>query len=260
MDRDKLILETFELSREIGYQYFLAKDFNRDDPVLTRLNPEERTAFLRDWWDEARDEMYQGYCEQVANLSVRDLLNWREDYVEVLDAMGITAWRQEKATEGRNSLEQILTDNAEKKNRSQEPERATDKGMDLEMKTIRFREWDCVVEKSQYGNGRPALILNDAHDGEQIAVATVNLPNVAAGPNEVFIKDYSENEGVLKALLEAGVVKLTGETVSSGFVAIPKVELLPPFRERSLADTLADKTVSPAQEFTERSKDKGREM
>ena len=61
------------------------------------------------------------------------------------------------------------------------------------MKPIRFQEWDCLIEMGRYNNGRPALILKDAHDGEQIAVATVNLPNEPVRDNEVFIKDYSEN-------------------------------------------------------------------
>jgi hypothetical protein len=103
--REQLVLETFELSREIGYQHFLAKNFNRDDPALTRLNPEVRTAFLRNWWDAARDQMYQEYRQQVAGLGVRELLDWREGYIDMLDAMGITQWRQAKSTDERNNPE-----------------------------------------------------------------------------------------------------------------------------------------------------------
>jgi hypothetical protein len=99
------------------------------------------------------------------------------------------------------------------------------------MKHVRFKDWDCIVQKCQYGNGRPALQLIDANDGDPIATATVNLPDVPAGPNEVFIKDYSENEGMLKALTDAGVIKPTGDSVRSGFVTVPRAELQPPFRE-----------------------------
>jgi hypothetical protein len=103
------------------------------------------------------------------------------------------------------------------------------------MKTVRFRDWDCVVEKRNYGNGRPALVLNDANDGEQIAVATVNLDEMPGSPNHVFIKDYSENEGMLKALTDAGVVRDTGIRVEGGFVSIPVAELQYPYREREAA-------------------------
>ena len=127
------------------------------------------------------------------------------------------------------------------------------------MKTVKFLGYECVIEKSKYTNGRPTLILKDAHDGEQIAVATVNLPDVECGRNEVFIKDYSECEGMLTALEAAGVVKATGRFVHSGFVSVPSVELLPPFQERShVADLLGldsneKKPWSPSRD-TERSR------
>ena len=112
------------------------------------------------------------------------------------------------------------------------------------MKTIRFRHWDCLVEKTTYRNGRPALILNDVHSGEQIAVATVNLPNVPAGRNDVFIKDYSENEGMLAALQSAGVVRVTGDMVHCGCAQVPRCELLPPFREKTFGEQLKEQAAS----------------
>jgi hypothetical protein len=35
---------------------------------------------------------------------------------------------------------------------------------------------------------------------------TVNLPEVHLDPDEVLIKDYAENEGVLASLVNAGIV------------------------------------------------------
>ncbi|WP_435008078.1 DUF4313 domain-containing protein [Tundrisphaera lichenicola] len=104
------------------------------------------------------------------------------------------------------------------------------------MTRLRFRDWDCTVQKRQYDNGRPALQLVDAEDGSPIAKATVNLPDVPLGKNQVLIKSYAENEGLLEALTEAGVVKPTGQTVRSGFVEIPVCELQPPFRDVSHAE------------------------
>ena len=46
------------------------------------------------------------------------------------------------------------------------------------MTRVRFKQWDCIVRKREYGNGRPALELVDAEDGSPIAKATVNLPDV----------------------------------------------------------------------------------
>jgi hypothetical protein len=106
---------------------------------------------------------------------------------------------------------------------------------------IRFRDWDCLVEKRCYSNGRPALQLIDAEDGSPIATATVNLPDVALGSNQVAIKDYAENEGMLQALTEAGIVKPTGQLVASGYVEVPICELQPPFREATQVDKLAER-------------------
>lgn len=80
--REELIQETFELSREIGYAHFLAENFDRPDPELVRLNPEERRAFLRQWWDAARERMFESYREQVASLSNEELARNREAYKE----------------------------------------------------------------------------------------------------------------------------------------------------------------------------------
>ncbi len=45
---------------------------------------------------------------------------------------------------------------------------------------------------------------------------TVNLPNEHLGRDEVFLKGWSECSGFPEALERAGVVKLTGRTVSTG--------------------------------------------
>ncbi len=102
------------------------------------------------------------------------------------------------------------------------------------MTTVRFLDTDCTVQKRQYANGRVALSLVDEEG--PVATATVNLPDVPLGKNQVLIKNWSENESMLDALLAAGVVKPTGQTVRSGFVEVPVCELQPPFREPTHAE------------------------
>src|SRR5262249_53350374 len=87
--REELIRETFELSREIGYVHFLAQNFDRPDPTLVRLVPEERKEFLRNWWDAAREEMYESYGDQISDLTNEALARNREGYKEAM-AAGIT--------------------------------------------------------------------------------------------------------------------------------------------------------------------------
>lgn len=91
---------------------------------------------------------------------------------------------------------------------------------------VKFREWECDLNFSHYENGRVAIRLIDANDGEPVATATTNVPEEDLGPNEVFIKDYSENAGMLAALQAAGAVEPTGRSVDTGFVSIPVCRLL----------------------------------
>jgi hypothetical protein len=72
------------------------------------MNPEERKTFLRNWWDAARDRMYEGFREQVAGCSVSDLLDMRADYIDTLDAIGMLQWPQDKAAGDRERFQQVL--------------------------------------------------------------------------------------------------------------------------------------------------------
>ena len=95
-----------------------------------------------------------------------------------------------------------------------------------EVKAIRFKEWDCVLYKSKYiENDNTALLLYGIDDYSPIATATVNL-SVPLPENQVYIKDYSENEGMLESLKKAGVVKKVIGYRSSGYIdKIPLCEL-----------------------------------
>lgn len=91
---------------------------------------------------------------------------------------------------------------------------------------VNFSGFECVVKKAQYGNGRTALRLIDVEDGSPVAVATVNLPDVELEADEVLIKTYSENAGMLETLIDAGVIEDTGKNVQSGYVVLPVCKLL----------------------------------
>ncbi len=59
-----------------------------------------------------------------------------------------------------------------------------------------------------------------------MATASLNVPAVELPDNHVVIKDYSENTGMLDALVKAGVVRSTGVRVNVGHVTAPVAELL----------------------------------
>lgn len=97
------------------------------------------------------------------------------------------------------------------------------------MKTFKLTAFgqtrDVVVALHKYENGRTAIQLNDATDGEPYAVASVNMPNVLLADNEVLIKDYSENLGILDFLIKNNIVTPTPNGINSGFVWLPVVIL-----------------------------------
>lgn len=99
------------------------------------------------------------------------------------------------------------------------------------MKTFTINQlgqtYEVYVSKRKYSNGRTALELIDAADGLPYAVATVNLPDVLIDQNEVLIKNYSENEGMLEFLIQNNIVKHSGYGVNNGHVWVPVCELLP---------------------------------
>lgn len=79
------------------------------------------------------------------------------------------------------------------------------------------------VQRKKYTAGSTCINLIDAVDHAPYMCATVNVPGLSE--NEVAIKNYSENEGILSALIEHGVVKEPHRHINSGFVKIPICEL-----------------------------------
>ena len=78
-----------------------------------------------------------------------------------------------------------------------------------------------------YGSGELAIQVLNA-DGERELVATVSLLPYGApdpGRHGVWLKDWSENEGVADALVQAGIVRLTGRTHPTGYVHALHAEL-----------------------------------
>lgn len=102
-----------------------------------------------------------------------------------------------------------------------------------EQKIVRFAGQDCVVQSLRYPfSDHTALLLFDAQSGHYVGTATVNFPDIPLCKTQVFIKDYSENEGMLAALEQAGIVKAMGVYVPTGIGSLPVCELLIPAPSR----------------------------
>ncbi|MFC1353945.1 MAG: hypothetical protein G8D89_16325 [gamma proteobacterium symbiont of Clathrolucina costata] len=81
---------------------------------------------------------------------------------------------------------------------------------------VKFGVWHCKALLFKYGNDRPGIELVDSANGEPIARSTLNIPEVNIGSREVIVKDYSENAGMLSALVNSGIVVPTGATFQLG--------------------------------------------
>jgi hypothetical protein len=71
----------------------------------------------------------------------------------------------------------------------------------------------------KYANGHHRIEMIDTTDGFPYATASVSVPGLAQ--DEVGIKSYSENTGVLEFLVENNIVKQPHRFVESGYIIIP---------------------------------------
>jgi hypothetical protein len=92
--------------------------------------------------------------------------------------------------------------------------------------TVKFKRWICFVEMGIYPNERKAIELINAKNGEPVLVATINVPEINIGVDEVIIKNYSENEGVLESLIKAKIISNPLRTIQTGFITAPICKLL----------------------------------
>lgn len=102
-----------------------------------------------------------------------------------------------------------------------------EKGEILTDHQVKFKKWNCIVEKTMYqSNDRTCLELTQVETGEPIAVATVNVPEYNLPDGHVLIKDYSENEGIAEALVNAKIIEPTNESIEMNWVTIKMYKLL----------------------------------
>lgn len=92
--------------------------------------------------------------------------------------------------------------------------------------TLVGETYNVLLKQHKYADGEPKLVLVDEEDGCVVTVVSVSLP---LKPDEgcIWIKDWSENEGITDQLVAAGVVELTGMWVQTGFVTVHEGRLLP---------------------------------
>lgn len=93
--------------------------------------------------------------------------------------------------------------------------------MSIQMK---FKEYNCSVQFGKYPNGRTSITLTDEEG--PVAVATINVPEIEIPNGDVIIKNYSENEGILEALIAEKIVSPSKERINLGYVKADRCTLL----------------------------------
>lgn len=95
----------------------------------------------------------------------------------------------------------------------------------MKKEIVKFNQWQCHLKFGYYNNNRLHIELISAVEnmdiflfvGDPIAKATVNLPDIDLKDDEIIIKNYSENEGMLETLQKFGYISDSIKEVSSGF-------------------------------------------
>lgn len=98
-------------------------------------------------------------------------------------------------------------------------------------KVARYKDWFCDVVFSKYeADGSPAIMLMHHRDKDLVGKATVYH---STKPNEgcVWVKDYSENEGMLACLVDAQIVRPTGRVLSLPYGHLHEARILVPKEE-----------------------------
>lgn len=88
-----------------------------------------------------------------------------------------------------------------------------------ELPPVEWHGKKLAVRFSHYtDNDRLALLLHDPEEDEPYATASVNVVEAQVPDGHVLIKNWSENEGVLEALIAAKIIGPPTKQIPVGFV------------------------------------------
>lgn len=102
--------------------------------------------------------------------------------------------------------------------------------------SFEFIDIDCVAVRHQYKSNKSTCLSIMAADtprnrdngipvGSPVCTATINIEYHRLSADEVVIKTYSENHGLLPILLAANVVSLTNTRINSPYGLLPVVKI-----------------------------------
>jgi hypothetical protein len=96
----------------------------------------------------------------------------------------------------------------------------------LDGKKVTLFGEELIMELHHFNNGRIALLLVDDY-GEPYTKININIPEMPLDDDEIVVKNYGENKGILEQLIAQGIVTDTGKRVQTGYVKSPVCKLVP---------------------------------
>lgn len=97
---------------------------------------------------------------------------------------------------------------------------------------LRYGKYLANIFAMSYSNGALAVVINDSRSGEPVATASINIEGVSEHlPFDTFVcKSYSENSGMVDALIDLGLVELVAAPkIQFGFTSGDLVKLAPTY-------------------------------
>lgn len=90
----------------------------------------------------------------------------------------------------------------------------------------KYLDDEVVFQRTSYADGSTAIVLTSPH-GEPLMTATTCLAayGETPEPGHVFLKTWSENEGIYEALLSAGVIGEFTRVIPAGYAQALEVPL-----------------------------------
>jgi hypothetical protein len=82
-----------------------------------------------------------------------------------------------------------------------------------------------LVSPGKYQDGAPAYVL--MQEGQPYTTVSVHLQGNPPSEGCFWIKDYSEHQGLADALVNAGIIRLTGRVTGVGYGTAVEARLSP---------------------------------
>tara|TARA_R100001086_G_C11744559_1_gene233499 strand:+ start:170 stop:526 length:357 start_codon:yes stop_codon:yes gene_type:complete len=95
---------------------------------------------------------------------------------------------------------------------------------DLRTPPTKYSKEEGMLYLGTYSDGSLGIQVIGVESKQPLYTMTVwlEIPHQSSDPLAMWIKDYSENEGVAESLEKAGIIELTGYEGPSGFVMVPE--------------------------------------